>query len=84
MKTAEEWVKEYGEDRTNGLLGNPRKLKHRNGDYIRAIQLDAYKAGMTDSAKLCEVDQTLSPPYHVGAGTCKRKIIIARDAKDTI
>ena len=41
MKTPYEWLKEYEEDRKLPL----RKLSHRNGEYVRAIQRDAYESG---------------------------------------
>ena len=50
MKTAEQWGKEYYADL--GLPFSKRKLKHRNGDFARAIQLDAIKEGMIRAAEI--------------------------------
>jgi hypothetical protein len=44
MKTAEEWVTEY--EATRHLPRKERKLIHSNGSYIKAVQLDAYLAGL--------------------------------------
>lgn len=48
MKTFQEWIKEYRDDQTSD---EPRKLSFRNGDLIKAIQLDAYEKGIRDAAE---------------------------------
>ena len=48
MKTAQTWVDEYKKEKFDFATGaiDSRKLIWHNGDLVRTIQLDAYKAGL--------------------------------------
>jgi hypothetical protein len=54
MKNWSEWEAEYQKQRRAFTYERtPRTLVHHDGSYIKAIQLDAFKAGMTRAAELC-------------------------------
>lgn len=53
MRTALEWLNEIGECVGQDMFcGNPQKPGSRSEDCIKAIQLDAWKQGMTDAAAI--------------------------------
>jgi len=43
MRTPEQWMSEY----QGGTSESVRKLKYSVGDLFRAVQMEAFKAGMT-------------------------------------
>ena len=51
-RSAEEWIRLYDEDQRRHIeTGEPRKLKHSTGDYVRAIQHDAREAALREAAE---------------------------------
>lgn len=85
MKTAEEWANETGEtvmsdcfagDR-NALPGDPTI------SLIRKIQLDAYKAGMTEAAEIAEKYVRGERPFAASV-SISRAILQARDNKTSL
>lgn len=75
MKTAEEW---YGEQ-TQEWYGQPAI------DQIKQIQLDAYKAGMTEAAEISsELPLNNLTTHYQAAQNIKCRILSARDNKKEI
>ena len=84
MKTAEEWALEFLStetqiDKFEGIL---------KPEFIKQIQLDAYKAGMTEAAEICErtlveLGDHTAPLQGVSpdSKTMVKSILTARDSK---
>lgn len=76
MKTAEEWY--------SRIMKLPLLCKHEStarratAELVSKIQLDAYRAGMTEAAAVCHRSIQPTGPYF------KTLILAARDAKTTI
>jgi len=81
MKIWQEWVKEYQEHR----LDFPRDPKWRfnNGELIKAIQLDAFKAGMTEAAEGI-IHIACENQHRCCCTRIKKAILSARDQKTTL
>lgn len=84
MKTAEEWFEE------NSLkLGDGTLIPILTKEVIKEIQLDAYKAGMTDAES--EVQSVQNPFTGIENGAvywmrsnCSARILSARDRKTSL
>lgn len=81
LKSAEEWLNHpdcFAQDKTSGMF---------NVNLIRIIQLNAYKAGMTEAAQICKQNDDIIF-HHKDARNQTKKIelaiLAARDAKETI
>jgi len=72
MKTAEEWNEEYQK------LGSTRDMV----EWIRTIQLDAWKYGMEIAAGMLHVQQTVMNEPNLGVA--RQRILTARDKTETI
>lgn len=88
MKEAKEWYAEYCADRK--LPASQRKLGASNGDLIRAIQLDAWKQGMTDAKQIVE-NHPFADKFPTDEDDITRRdldiaraILTARDSKTTL
>lgn len=68
MKTAEDWNKFW--------IGDEANPQSSLVNLIKAIQLDAYKAGMTEAAEIVS--------QHPHTATIQGAILSARDKKETL
>lgn len=79
MKTAESWV----DIETGNVFFHAQEDSVSDEDWIelvKQIQLDAYRAGMTQAAEICKSRETESD-LTVEAHWCKQAILTARDKK---
>lgn len=75
MKTAEQWIEEYKNDKKRGN-GLKRTIAWTSGDLCRAIQLDAFRAGMTKAAEVVDLKSNNTGNE---AMILKHEILFARD-----
>lgn len=87
LKTAEEWMNEKGfttqeQLRSGGvLIGNKRKVTILDSKDIEQIQLNAYRAGMTEAAEIVRKQPYQSADGHA---LCAEEIETARDRKESL
>lgn len=82
VKTAKKWYAEYCNDRK--LPDSQRKLGASNGDLIRAVQLDAWKQGMTDAAEVNHKWSAGRPMSSRDIDRASLEIKSVRDSKTTL
>lgn len=78
MKTAEEWANELFADK------HPHAMWEENIiNFVKLVQLDAYKAGMTEAAEICEqqCSKTIFFSRASALNFTHRAILHARDNK---
>ena len=88
MKRAEEWYRVYNEQKSDARYQHkPRTLRASDGTLFKAIQLDAWKQGMTDAAEI--VKEWRDCYSKVESGWCysdqnRKNILNSRDKKKEI
>lgn len=88
LKSAEEWFNELQLDPL-GVISVTFKQDIQYIDFIKQIQLNAYKAGMTEAAYIIidqanEVWRGAHMNTNSSCGTLRHLILSARDKKETL
>jgi len=74
MKSAEEWRLEYKQQQQDSLSGKKRTLVFNDDSFVRAIQLDAAKAGALWAARKFGSSYNLGTQHDILTGSEKLKL----------
>ena len=81
MKTAEEWHHTEKYVRAMRAISPDWKCRCSSCEYVRKIQLDAFKSGLMDAAKLVELYADLRANYQPVLQKAKRMLLVTAEEK---